>query len=245
MAGMSTGRAPDTLAQPHGRRGSLALALQEALTVTARLRGGRQVASDAASFRAHVKQLLGTADSEARRAAYDGNDIKLAIYAVTVFIDESVLNSPLPIFADWPQKPLQEEIFGGHMGGEAFFHNLRELLSRQESEDLADLLELHQLCLLLGFKGRYSTADPGELGAIIRGVSDKIERIRGRPGPLSPAALAPSNETIPVAKDPLIRPLAFGAIGAAVVVLFLWAVLSLSLRSGAQQLQSLILGAAP
>jgi type VI secretion system protein ImpK len=219
--------------------------LQEALTVTVRLRAGRQVASDAATFRAHVKKLLAAADDDARRAGYDSNDIRAAIYAVTAFIDESVLNSPVPMFADWPRKPLQEEIFGGHMGGEAFFQNLRELLYRQESEDLADVLEVHLLCLLLGFKGRYSAADPGELGTIIRGVADKVERIRGRPGPLSPAATPPSNETIPVARDPLIRPLAFGAIAAAVVVLLLWAVLALSLRSGAQQLQSLILGAAP
>jgi type VI secretion system protein ImpK len=228
--------------EPQGRRGALALTLQEVLTVTARLRGGRQVASDAASFRAHVKQLLATADEEARRAGYDRNDIKLAIYAVTVFIDESVLNSPLAIFADWPQKPLQEEIFGGHMGGEAFFQNLRAILARQESEDLADLLEVHQLCLLLEFKGRYSAADPGELGAIIRGVADKIERIRGRPGPLAPSAAVSAQEAIPVARDPLIRPLAVAVLGAGLVVLLLWVVLSLALGSGASQLESLILG---
>lgn len=232
-------------AEPHGRRGALALALQEVLTVTARLRGGRQVASDAASFRAHVKQLLAAADEEARRAGYDRNDIKLAIYAVTVFVDESVLNSPLPIFAGWPQKPLQEEIFGGHMGGEAFFQNLREVLSRQESEDLADLLEVHHLCLLLGFKGRYSVADPAELGTIIRGVADKIERTRGRAGPLAPAAAVPAQEAIPVARDPLIRPLAFGVLGTGLVVLLLWIVLALALSSGATQLENLILGTGP
>ena len=82
-----------------------------------RLRANRQTAADADSFRAHLKQLLATADDQARRSGYDQGTVKRAIYAVTVFLDESVLNSSQPMFADWPRKPLQEEIFGGHMGG--------------------------------------------------------------------------------------------------------------------------------
>lgn len=227
------------------RRGSLALALQEVLTVTARLRGNRQVASDSASFRAHVKQLLAAADEEMRRLGYSTADVRLAIYAVTVFIDESVLNSPHPMFADWPRKPLQEEIFGGHMGGEAFFQNLRELHQRQDSEDLADLLEVHLLCLLLGFKGRYSMADPGELASVIRALGDKIQRIRGGTGPLSPSWSVPAKETIPVARDPWLKPLLFGTAGAAVVVFLLWVIMQVSLRSGMSQLRGLLLSSLP
>lgn len=233
------------VAKSEGRRGGLALALQEVLTVTARLRADRQVAADSASFRAHIKQLLAAADEELRRLGYGSTDVKLAIYAVTVFIDESVLNSSNPMFADWPRKPLQEEIFGGHMGGEAFFQNLRELHHREDAEDVADLLEVHQLCLLLGFKGRYSMADPGELAAIIRAIGDKIERIRGGSGPVSPSWAVPANETIPVARDPWARPLLFGTAGAAVVVFLLWIIMQLSLRSGMAQLRSLIVSSLP
>ena len=228
-----------------GRRGGLALALQETLTVTVRLRSKRQVAADAAGFRAHVKQLLAAADEDMRRQGYDGNDIKLAIYAVTVFIDESVLNSQLPIFADWPRQPLQEEIFGGHTGGEVFFENLRQLLYRGDAEDLADVLEVHQLCMLLGFKGRYSMADPGELGAVIRTVADKISRIRGAGEGLAPSWAVPANETIPVARDPWILPLLIGTAGAAVVVFVLWVVMQLVLHSGLSDLRSLLLTSGP
>src|SRR5882672_3822604 len=198
---------------PLQRRGSLSLVLQEALTAIERLRANRQVAADGESFRAHLKHLLAAAEEEARRTGYANGDIKRAIYAVTVFADESVLNSSQPMFADWPKKPLQEELFGGHMGGELFFKNLQELLTRQDAEDLADLLEVHQLCLLLGFKGRYSMSDGGELRGLIHALGQKIDRIRGGVPPLSPAWALPANEQIPVAVDPWLRRLAYGVLG--------------------------------
>src|SRR5512147_412863 len=124
MTSPATTSSSDLQAEPARRRGTLALALQEALTAVVRLRANRQTAADAESFRAHLKQLLASADDQARRSGYDQGSVKRAIYAVTVFLDESVLNSSQPMFADWPRKPLQEEIFGGHMGGEVFFQNL-------------------------------------------------------------------------------------------------------------------------
>ena len=203
---------PSPPAERGYRRGLLALALQEALTTTVRLRANRQSATDATAFREHVKQLLTRAHDDARRAGYGGEDVKLAIYAAVVFLDESVLNSRHPAFVEWPRRPLQEELFGGHMGGETFFQNLHALLSRQDTDDLADVLEVHQLCLLLGFEGRYGAGGGDELRAWRSAVADKVTRVRGRPGALSPAWGPPTNEVIPVPKDPWVRPLAYGAI---------------------------------
>jgi type VI secretion system protein ImpK len=195
------------------RRGILALALQEPFTATVRLRANRQSATDAQSFRDHVKQLLTAAHEEARNAGYGGEDVKLAIYAAVVFLDESVLNSRHPAFAEWPRRPLQEEIFGGHMGGETFFQNLQALLGRQDSDDLADVLEVYQLCLLLGFQGRYGGGGRDELRAWSTAIAEKMARIRGAGALLSPAWAPPAGEVIPVPKDPWLRPLLYGAIG--------------------------------
>jgi type VI secretion system protein ImpK len=200
------------------RRGQLALALQEVLTAIARLRANRQVAADADSFRNHVKQLLSSADRDARRIGYSSDDVSLALYAVVAFLDESVLNSAQPMFASWPSRPLQEEIFGGHMGGEIFFQHLRQLLARQESEDLADLLEVFQLCLLLGFQGRYSTADRGELRSLSGAAEDKIRRVRGAFGELSPAWAPPTGEKVATARDPWLRWLGVGAVTSLLLV---------------------------
>jgi type VI secretion system protein ImpK len=160
------------------------------------------VAADAESFRAHVKHLLSGAQREARRLGYSSDDVALALYAVVAFLDESVLNSAQPMFSSWPSRPLQEEIFGGHMGGEVFFQHLRQLLASQDSENLADVLEVFHLCLLLGFQGRYSTTDQGELRGLSTAAGDKIHRIRGSFGELSPAWGLPSGETVPRARDP-------------------------------------------
>jgi type VI secretion system protein ImpK len=206
------------------RRGQLALILQEVLTATVRLRANRQVAADAESFRAHIKHLLSGAQREARRVGYSSDDVSLALYAVVAFLDESVLNSAQPMFASWPSRPLQEEIFGGHMGGEIFFQHLRQLLARQDSEDLADLLELFQLCLLLGFQGRYGTSDQGELRGLATAAGEKIRRVRGSFGELSPAWALPDGETPPRARDPWLPWLAMVAVAAFVGVwlLFGW-----------------------
>ncbi len=226
-------------AEPVKRRGSLALALQEALTAVVRLRANRASAADAASFRAHLKQLLAAADDSARRAGYGQSEIKRAIYAVTVFLDESVLNSAQPMFADWPRQPLQEELFGGHMGGEIFFQNLRELLTRADSEDLADLLEVHQLCLLLGFKGRYSMGDSGELRSLIGQTAEKINRIRGGWGPLAPNWAPSTHESVPVSADPWLRRLLVIAGGTAGFALLLFLIFKLSLRGGISDIEAL------
>jgi type VI secretion system protein ImpK len=232
MTSPASANPSDLQAEPARRRGSLALALQEALTAVVRLRANRQTAADAESFRAHLKQLLASADEQARRAGYGPSEIKRAIYAVTVFLDESVLNSTQPMFADWPRKPLQEEIFGGHMGGEVFFQNLRDLLGRPDSEDLADLLEVHQLCLLLGFKGRYTMGDSGELRGLMAHTAEKIHRIRGGFGPLAPQWAPLASETLPVAKDPWLRRLVLVAGGIGVFALVLYLVFALSLHAG-------------
>ncbi len=226
-------------------RGQLGLALQEVLTATVRLRGNRPVAADAESFRNHVKQLLSTAEKEARRIGHSSDDIALALYAAVTFLDESVLNSSQAMFADWPTRPLQEEIFGGHMGGEIFFQHLKQLLTRQDSEDLADVLEVFLLCLMLGFRGRYSSADQGEVHALRSSIQEKIGRIRGGYGELSPAWALPERERPPTSRDAWLRWMGIAATLAVLAAagLFVW--YRTSLDSAAVQVQSVQQATAP
>src|SRR5262249_788706 len=125
---------------------------------------------------------------EARNTGgYSTEDIKLASFAVVGFLDESVLSAQLPMFANWPRKTLQEELFGTHMAGEIFFQNLQQLLGKPDSVDLAERLEVHYRCLLLGYRGRYSAGGKGELKANMQATADKIRRIRGPLAGLSPS----------------------------------------------------------
>lgn len=219
-------------------RGRLAQALQEAFTVTVRLRTGRQVATDADQFRGRMKSLLAAADREARAAGYASDQVKRAIYAFVAFLDESVLNSPQAMFEHWARQPLQEEIFGDHMAGETFFRHLRDLLGRQDSEELADTLEVYQLCLLLGFRGRFGGSDRSELAGLVSEVDAKIRRIRGGPAPLAPEWALPA-ETLHAPRDPWIRTFAMVAIASAVVAIALFALFTVLLSGSIGGLESL------
>jgi type VI secretion system protein ImpK len=221
------------------RRGELAIVLQEAFTAAARLRANRQVAQDADSFRLQIKQLLGLADQEARQAGYDPGQVKLAVYAYIAFLDESVLNSGQPMFAAWPRQPLQEEIFGDHMAGQTFFTRLDELLTGEDSEDLADLLEVFLLCMLLGFRGRYGMGEDGGLRDRISFTQAKIRRIRGGEGPIAPAAPLPTDETAAAARDRWLPRLAVAAALSLALASVLFVVFRLSLGARVGEIQAL------
>jgi type VI secretion system protein ImpK len=141
------------------------------------------------------------------------------------------------MFADWGRRPLQEEVFGGHTGGELFFQYLQQLLGRQDSEDLADVLEVYLLCLLLGFKGRYSVTHGTELQVIAGHVAQKIERARGKPGELSPR-WRPSTLGLGTPRDRLLPKLAIGAGAMAALAAVLFLFFALTLRSGASDVQT-------
>ena len=224
---------PQTAAPPVTRSANLALIFQEVLTATVRLRANRQAVSDAESFRHHIREALRTAAQEARNTAgYSTEDIKMATFAVVGFLDESVLSAQSPLFANWPRKTLQEELFGTHMAGEIFFQNLQQLLGRPDSADLADLLEVHYLCLLLGYRGRYSAGGTGELQATMQATADKIRRIRGPLGGLSPSWELQA-ETMQASKDRLTKIFAIVAIASFFFALVLFIGYKLSLDSGA------------
>jgi type VI secretion system protein ImpK len=157
---------------------NLAAAYQELLTVIVRLRANQHNVTEPSAFRAQIRASLKTAEDEAASKGYAAEDIKVATFAVVGFLDESILNQN-PNLADWIRRPLQQELFGVQIAGEIFFRNVDRLLTRSDSQELADVLEIYELCLLLGFHGRYSTSEGANLRAIAATLDEKIRRIRG------------------------------------------------------------------
>jgi len=169
---------------------------------------------------------------QAKALGYSDEANQLSVFAVVSLLDESVLKLQSPAFADWAQRPMQEEMFGHNRAGEVFFDNLRTLLARQDSLETADCLEVYCLCMLLGFKGKYALAASitsyvsgqgngqwgqrpgGEIQTLIRQAREKIDRIRGQISFL-PDAPAPQVKQIATV-DPWSR-----ALGIAAVVLFI------------------------
>ena len=221
------------------RRGwNLALGFQEVFTAVVRLRYNRQAVQDAEAFRAQMRQALRVAEQEARSRGCSPEDVKQVIFAVVAFLDESVLSSGNPVFANWPRLPLQAELFGNQLAGEIFFQELQKTLSRNDSQETADLLEVYYLCLLLGFKGRYAAG--GDLRSIMGGDSGE-----------DPASAGPGGSAVSAWRDSSGRgaPGAIGSLeqragknrdhhrGLAVVLFVVFKVL---LMSGASSLSALV-----
>jgi type VI secretion system protein ImpK len=221
------------------RAENLAYCFQEVLTVGERLRANRQHVSDAESFRHQVREAIKTSAEEARRRGYTGEDIQLATFAVVAFLDESILNMHNPVFADWPRRPLQEEYFGHHVAGEIFYQNLDKIMQRNESQDMGDLLEVYQLCMLLGFAGKYSIGGRGELQARIQTTGEKIARIRQSAMDLSPAWMPPNDVVASAGSDPWVKRLIYMTAGVLLITLILFGVYKMNLGSGVGRMETL------
>jgi type VI secretion system protein ImpK len=210
---------------------NLAIALQEVLTAIERLRSNRESVPDAVGFRAQIRETLRLVDQQGRQMGYSDDEMRLAIFATVAFLDESVLNSKSPAFASWASKPLQEELFREHVAGEAFFVKLESLLRANDSKNVADVLEVYQLCLLLGYQGRYTAGNRGDLQAIKQAIAEKIKRIRGVPA-LAPDSAPPAGGSPTIKFDPVVRWLTYLALGCLALALVLFLGFKLSLSSG-------------
>jgi type VI secretion system protein ImpK len=206
---------------PPLRTGSLAFDFQDVITVILRVRYRTQRVSDAVGFRNNIRQMIATAAQQARRSGYSDQASQMALYAIVGFLDESVLNSQDPTFADWSRRPLQEEMFGGHFAGEYFFRHVADLLQQPDIPEVADVLELHEVCLLLGYRGKFAFSEAGEIQNIQRRIREKILRIRGG---VSLFRVSEAPAVVSTAKrDPWIRRLTIltGAVAFLLVIAFL------------------------
>jgi type VI secretion system protein ImpK len=221
------------------RQENLAYIYQQILTVIVRVRQNRQSVSDASGFRANIQAGLRSAEKDAIKRAYAPDDIRAATLAVVAFLDESILNSNNPVFSSWHSMPLQEEMFGHHVAGETFFENLEKLLSRPDSHDVADVLEVCALCLLMGYKGRYGLSGPDATRPVIDATMDKIRRIRGPLVGLSPSWAVPEGGVVVAKRDPWVRRLAYTALCCVVLGLLLFLAFKMRLVSGTSNIHAI------
>ncbi|HUB30567.1 MAG TPA: DotU family type IV/VI secretion system protein [Terracidiphilus sp.] len=240
---------PDT----PSRTQNLASCYETSLTVILRLASQHQSSTNSQSFRTNIRAALRAAMEQAKALGYSSEMNQLAFFAVVALLDESVLKLQNPVFADWAQRPLQEEMFGHARAGEVFFDQLLTLLSRQDSLENADCLEVYCLCMLLGFKGKYAlrsslaygtnpsstgsweaSRPSGEISTLIRQCRDKIDRIRGGLVFLPLPVPQPIKQSVKF--DRWSRALGIVALVLLFVLLLTFAGTWMALRSGAAQI---------
>lgn len=224
------------------RTNSLGLAFQDVITVILRIRHRLQPVADSAAFRANMRKMISTAVQQVRGLGYSDDTSQMALYAMVGFLDESVLSTQDPAFADWSGKPLQAEMFGGFFAGEYFFRHVTDLLNRPDTTEVADALELHAVCLMLGYRGRMAFGDGSEVQPIIRQIRDKIARIRG------PQVMVRQREIVEVKaapqKDPWVRTLAAAAVVLVVLCIVGFAAYTLLLKGGVGSISTAMLNPA-
>jgi type VI secretion system protein ImpK len=119
-------------------------------------------------------------------------------------------------------------MFGVHIAGQVFFGNVDRLLARQNSVHLADVLELYELCLLLGYRGRYSAGGGADVRSLSASIRAKIRQIRGAPAVLPWAP--PAGESPSAPPDLWGRRLVWGAVASCLLALILFAGFQFSLH---------------
>jgi type VI secretion system protein ImpK len=215
--------------------GRLVAAFQEVFTTAVRVRANRQEVADGAAFRAGVRQAVEAAQRQAVADGYPQQEVERVLFPVVAFVDETILHSPLAARSGWAARPLQEELFGRHLGGEYFFTQLEQLLARPDSPLLAEVLEVYQLGLLLGFRGRYTSADQGALLAIEQRLAERLRRMRGEDA-LAPGWLPPADQLD--LRDPLWPRFRQGALVAALLAALLWVAAAVLLRADVNGIRS-------
>jgi len=133
---------------------------------------------DPEELRKRITRMFGVMENKGKEIGINNEDILAAKYALSAFIDETILSSQWPARESWLKRPLQLEYFGTQLAGEEFFKKLEQL--RQQADSRTDLLEVFYTCLSLGYEGRYKILGLDKLKMLIQEVGSDINRIRGR-----------------------------------------------------------------
>lgn len=115
------------------------------------------------------KQIIDTIEDVVRNSekiSLSDSELDAAFYSIVVMLDEVILCSELPYRKEWRDNLLQIKYFGHSTGGVEFFNMLNKVI---ESGSQAAWVFL--LCLLLGFRGKYSVSNDDE-------IQDYISRLK-------------------------------------------------------------------
>jgi type VI secretion system protein ImpK len=220
------------------RRENLGVIYQEILTAITRLRSSRQAVADVGAFRQSMKAALAAAEADATRKGYTTEDARLATFAVVSLLDESIMKTNDPHFADWAGLSMLGELFGSRSSEDIFFQCIDRLLEGGDSPRDADVLEVFGLCLLLGYQGPYRTRGPEGLRSIVTSILNKVQSIRG-PRPTAPDWVPQPDAVLPPPQDPWVRALVFGTSGALFLAVVFFLGFKVALLSGASGLHSI------
>lgn len=114
------------------------------------------------STRKHIIDTVEDVVRNSDKISLSDSERDAAFYSIVVMLDEVILCSELPYRKEWRDNLLQIKYFGHSTGGVEFFNMLNKII---ESGSQAGWVFL--LCLLLGFRGKYSVSNNNEINDYI------------------------------------------------------------------------------
>ena len=157
------------------------------LVVIAHLRDAVSQA-DVSELRKEMVDQLKRFDERALRAGGRAGDVNAARYVLCSLIDETVMTTPWGAGSAWSANSLLHELHSETWGGEKVFAML-DMARREPVKNIA-ILKLIEICLLLGFEGKYRVLDSGrEQLAELRRETARLLRqyVKSPPSELSPS----------------------------------------------------------
>lgn len=135
--------------------------------------------ADAAQVKARLVDGIRRFEQSARKAQIPSEQIVAARYVLCTFVDETAANTPWGGSGQWSAQSLLVTFHNEAWGGEKTFQLLAKLAENPKQN--RDLLELLEICLAMGFQGRFRVLDNGQaqLLAVRERLFELLRRERG------------------------------------------------------------------
>lgn len=144
--------------QPTKPEDAMAAAAAPLLSLVAALLRAVAV-QDVQLLRHRIIEEIGHFESLAGTFGVAADDIHAGRYVLCATLDEAVMTAPWGTASSWSARSLLSQFHGETWGGEKVFQILQRILDGSNRH--IALIKLIDLCLLLGFQGRYRTIETG------------------------------------------------------------------------------------
>jgi type VI secretion system protein ImpK len=143
--------------------------------------------ADVTALRRKIVEQLRRFEERAVHYQARGGDVSAARYVMCALMDEAVMTTPWGSASAWSDNSLLNQFHNETWGGEKVFQIVARV--QQEPAKYLALLKLLDLCLLMGFEGRYRVVSGGR--ERLEDLREELGRALREHAPAAPSELSP------------------------------------------------------
>ncbi|WP_271566350.1 type IVB secretion system protein IcmH/DotU [Bradyrhizobium sp. CCBAU 11386] len=145
------------LFEPRAAEDTLVAAAAPLLLLVSQLRSVND--ADIGALRRGIVEHIRGFEERAAKAQAGGGDVRAARYVMCALIDEAVMTTRWGGESNWSDNSLLNQFYNETWGGEKVFQMLDHV--QAEPAKYLALLKLINICLLMGFEGKYRVVEGG------------------------------------------------------------------------------------